>query len=117
MALKSKSNILIFLVCLVVLGLIFLLGASMSRLKKDFRTEVAKRLETEEAMLKMENERASLVAELNSLKEEFTRLKDKAEALTQELDKERSSRVALQAAYEKAKEAQAGAPAVSGTTK
>lgn len=102
MATKFRSGIFLFLICGVASALIFFLGISLSGAKRNLQKEVAQRLETEEAMLKMENQRTALATQLRSLGDELGRIKGRADALAQELTQERSSRQALQSAYEKA---------------
>jgi len=100
-----RSGIVIFLACAAVAAPIFLFAVSSARLRKNFQKELAKRLETEEAMLKIENERAALLSRLKSFQQELARNKDTLDTLVQEIEKERASRAQLQSAFEKTQQA------------
>ncbi len=100
---RHKNSFVIFFVSAGVLILIFSVGSSFSALKKNFHTELAKRLETEETMLKMEHERLALVRELDKLKKELINNKTKIEALNSTLTQERADREGLMQEIEKLK--------------
>lgn len=89
---EQRRGLLVYvLVGVGIFGVLVLLVSSFSGLRKNFHKELAKRLETEEAMLKMENERARLQNQIENFKKDLALNKEKTALLSDALVQEQES--------------------------
>jgi hypothetical protein len=100
---RVKGVLVFVFIGVGVLGVLVLIVSSFSGLKKNFHKELAKRLETEEAMLKMENERARLLSQIENLKKDLALDKEKIVALSDEMAQEQEGCRKLAAECDKLK--------------
>jgi len=100
---RAKRVSVFVLVGVGVLGVLVLIVSSFSGLKNNFHKELAKRLETEEAMLKMENERARLQNQVEALKRDLSLNNEKITALSDALAQEQEGRRKLASECDKSK--------------
>lgn len=91
-----KKNVMLIVVCAVVfLTVIFIFVALWAGANSGFRKELAKRLESEERLLKTENERVALMSQVETLREELSKNKQEMSSLASELDRERKDKEAV----------------------
>lgn len=99
-----RQRALIVGVVTTVLVLATLVGTSMNlrKFKRNFREEMAQRLDLEEKLLKVENERHILLARVKELESQDSRTRDEANSLKEALAKGEEEKEALKASLEKA---------------
>lgn len=102
---RIQNRILITLLFVIVVALISLVSATLNakKVRKNFREEMAQRLDLEEKMTQMEKERSAVLSELKSLQTQLVKNKDEMEKLKNELVKEQEERTALKNALDQAK--------------
>lgn len=94
---KQKNNITILFVVLVVAILLVLVrvGMQAGRYKNFYQEEIAKRLDVEERMDKLEKERARLLSELDVLSSQLADSKQEITSLKKELSELKEKDTAL----------------------
>lgn len=97
---QNKTLIIGVVGALLILVSLVKATANVNKYKKNFRDEMAERLDLEEKLDKMEKGRAVLLSDLKNLKEELKKegdaLKDAQDKLLQEEDKSASLQKALE---------------------
>ncbi len=97
-----RQKFLVTSVVLTILVLVSLVNASikLSGSRKDFRNEMAQRLDLEEKMSKMEKERHALISKIQVLSADAVKSKDKILSLEENLAEERKEKEILGKALE-----------------
>jgi chromosome segregation ATPase len=100
----SRQRALIAGVVTVVLVLAILVSTSMNlrKFKKNFRDEMAQRLDLEERLLKAENERHTLLVRVERLENQDSQVQDEVASLKEALAKGEEEKKVLKASLEKA---------------
>ncbi|GEM_PF-6196690 len=102
---SNKAYIFFVLVIILVLSSLVKATADLRKFKRNFRDEMAQRLDFEEKVMRLQNGQASLLAEAKMLKSEVLKSKKVIAQLKEDLAREQSQRAALKVESQNTSEA------------
>lgn len=97
---SNKAYIVFAVVIILVLSTLVKASADLSKFKRNFRDEMAQRLDFEEKVMRLQNGQASLLAEARMLKAQVLKDKKVIAQLKEDLAREQSQRAALKVEFQ-----------------
>jgi chromosome segregation ATPase len=103
---QKKQKSVLFLLTAGILLVLIVLGFALThakKIQKDFRDQMAQRLDAEAKVTKMENERAAFLSQQKALQEQLVQAKNEIEDLKADLNRAKDEKASLAGALEKIK--------------
>ena len=98
---RQKALITNIIVGVVFLALLVSVSMGLNKYRKNFRNEMAQRLDLEEKMLKMEKERQLMTTEIQFLKDKALESEDEVSGLKEAIVREQEEKAILKDSLDK----------------